>query len=216
MLQKESESETTLIYYYCSYADPRSLLKTQILGNILKQLLLKGLLSEQVECEMLEAFKKTGRNLTDDVLNRHIFSAVERCQDLSIVLDGLDECDSTTTRSLLDVLSRLMECTSDRTRVLLTCREESQVMEAVRDWSKIRLGETVLADDMRSFIASSVRSKIDKGELRITDPALEIEVVDKLADKAHGMSEYHSTLHLARANCRQVLMDSFPAYRSLC
>ncbi len=177
----------TLIYYYCSYADPRSLLKPQILGNLLKQLVLKGALSEQAERELLDAYVKSGRTPTAEVLIRYILSAIEGCEDLYLVFDGLDECNNDNLRDMLDLLLRITKCERGRAHVLVTCREESQVIKLVKNWHHIHLSETVLSDDMRGFIASSVRSKIDNGELKIIDSPLEKEVVEKLAEKAHGM-----------------------------
>ena len=186
MMRRETESEMTLIYYYCSYADPRSLLPSTILGNLLKQFFSKGVVSKEVERELLDAFIKSGRNPTDDVLIKHILSAVERCKKFYIIFDGLDECANDVADRMLDLLLRLTNNNADGAHVLITCREESPVMKAVQNWHRVHLGESVLERDMRSFIASSIRSAIEKGELKVTDSALEEEIVQRLAEKAHG------------------------------
>ena len=189
MLLDGTSSSNLLVYYYCSHTDQRSLTTSQILGNILRQLILKGTVSEEAECEMLSAFVKSGRNPEDNKLVQEIQSAVDRCHGLHIIFDGLDECSGKTLRCISDLLIRLTECAPLGARVLITCREESQILESVQSWPCLKLDEAALMNDIRSFVGSSVRSKIEKGELRIPDPSLENEVVSTLTEKAQGMFE---------------------------
>ena len=170
MLLKEEASGIPLVYYYCSYADPRSLTKSQILGNLLRQLLLKDAVSEEAERGLLSEFLKNERNPADNKLVQEIRSALERGCGLYIIFDGLDECNDETLRYISDFLIRLTECTSVGARAFMTCREESQVLESLRAWPQLQLNEVVSVNDIRSFVASSIRSRIEKRELKITDP----------------------------------------------
>ena len=146
-------------------------------------------MSEDAERGLLDTFVKSGRNPSDQALTEYILSAAGRSQNFYVIFDGLDECTNDISRYISDLLLQLINIKSYNMHVLVTCRQESYVMNAIQKWDQIRLGEAVLEDDMRSFITSSVRSRVQKGDLKITDPVLEEKVVQKLADKAHGMSE---------------------------
>ena len=191
MVSEERTSSIYLVYFYCSYADPRSLTKSQILGNLLRQLILKGAVSEEAERGLLTDFLKNERNPEDNRLIQEIWSTIESRRGLYIIFDGLDECNDETIRFVLDFLSRLTKCRPVGARVFVTCREESQVLEFVQSWPQLQLDENALVNDIQSFAASSVRSRIEKGELKIADPSLENEIVTTLAEKAHGMLVLH-------------------------
>ncbi len=182
------------------------------------QLLLKGLISDDAERGLLDTFVKSGRNPSDQAIIEQILSAADRSENFYVIFDGLDECNNHTSRQILNFLLQLTNIESNHLHVLMTCREESHLMDAIPAWNQIRLGEAVLQDDMQSFITSSVRSSIEKGDLKIADAVLEEKVVQKLADKAHGMSEiFHLDFGIDTMLTRvQVSMDSFSTHRSLC
>lgn len=183
----EKQSGKLLVYFYCSFADPRSLVKSQILGNLLRQLIHKGAVSQKAEKELIDSFVRDGRSPDDEKLVQELRSAAGRSGGLYIVFDGLDECKAETFRTVADLLIELTDDTSLGVRVLLTCRQQSHTMGLIHDWPQIRLDERSCMDDIQAFVASSVRARIEEGEMKISTPSLEHEVVTTLVKKSHGM-----------------------------
>lgn len=135
----------------------------------------------------MSSFGADGRSPEDEKLIQEVRIAAGRSERLYIVLDGLDECKEETLRGIMDLLIDLVKNTSLGVRVLLTCREESHIEKSIHDWPRIKLDEQASGDDIKAFVASSVRHRIDKGEMKISNLSLENEVITTLADKAHGM-----------------------------
>ena len=183
-----------IIYYYCDYADVRTLHTEHIFEAILKQLLIKALVPEDVECQLKQSFVDEVRTAGTKQLQENICSAIAACSRICIIVDGLDECEKAATREVIALLEYLLTLDITIIKVLVSCREDDQILTSLDAYPRIQLSESMLATDIEAFIMGSVRSKIHDRELRVNDPTLEHEIVSELVTKAHGMSVPHALI----------------------
>lgn len=72
-------------------------------------------------------------------------------------------------------------------KLFIFCREEDRISRALRGYLYIHFTAAASESDMNSFITGSVRSRIEKGKLRVRNADLEQDIVLGLMEKANGM-----------------------------
>ena len=176
-----------VIYYYCDYADQRSLQLDCILGSLLKQLYLYRQIPETVESQLLQLFAARSQSSPDIALVNIFCSSVAILSDLYIIFDGLDECDKAVWRTMLRLFKQLAAIRQTNVKVFMTCVEEGSVAHSLNGFAKVQLSPSVTSADIKAFVQSSVRLKIEDGELKIRNPSLEQDIVSELVLKANGL-----------------------------
>ena len=179
--------EATTVYYYCDYADHRSLQTNRILGTLLKQLIPEDGIPAELEPKFLKAYKEGTRTPETTDLMELIFSLMQRQPMVYIVLDGLDECERSARQDILSFLERLSTLAGASVRTFVSCRDEDQLLRSLNSYSRIRLTAAALETDIKSFVEGSVRARIVSGQLTIKNPELEHQIVRELVQKSHGM-----------------------------
>ncbi|KAL8685829.1 MAG: hypothetical protein Q9224_005653, partial [Gallowayella concinna] len=104
-----------------------------------------------------------------------------------VIIDGLDECDKSTSRQISSLLIKLQSLDTPIVKTFISCRQEDQMLQNLTGVPTIQMSPSILKDDIRIFVAASVRSRVASDELRIRNPDLEKEITDELVSKAHGM-----------------------------
>lgn len=180
-------SASDVIYYYCDYADQRSLLFDRILGSLLKQLFLKGQIPEHVESKLLQLFSLGSQSPPDIALANILCSSVALLDDIYIIFDGLDECDKAVSRAVLKTFKQLAASRPTNVKVLVTCVVEGSIAHELNDFAYVLLSPSATSADIKAFVDSSVRLKIDSGELKIRNPRLGQDIISELVLKANGL-----------------------------
>ena len=176
-----------MVYYYCDYADSRTLQAKHLFEAIVKQLIIQCLVPTEVERELRQSVIDEARFPGEALLRRSILSAVEAFRGLHVIIDGLDECEKEARRDSIALIKALLVHDKAAVKVFVSCREDEHILRSLDVHPCIQLSETMMATDINAFITGTVRSKVKSGELRINNPALEDEVVAELVTKAHGM-----------------------------
>ena len=176
-----------IIYYYCDYADQRSLQLDYILGSLLKQLYLNRQIPEIVESQLLQVFAAGSQSSPETALVNIFCSSVAILSDLYIIFDGLDECDKAVWRTMLKVFKQLAAVRPTNVKVFMTCVEEGSVAHSLNGFTQIQLSPSVTFADIKAFVESSVRLKIEDGELKIRNRSLEQDIISELVSKANGL-----------------------------
>ena len=178
---------SSVIYYYCDYADQRSLQLDCILGSLLKQLYLNRQIPEIVESQLSQIFAARSQSSPETALVNIFCSSVAILSDLYIIFDGLDECDKAVWRTMLKVFKQLAAVRPTNVKVFMTCVEEGSVAHSLHGCTKVQLSPSVMSADIKAFVQSSVRLKIEDGELKIRSPSLEHDIISELFWKANGL-----------------------------
>lgn len=176
-----------VIYYYCDYADQRTLQLDRILGSLLKQLLLKHQIPEHLESQLRRIYSGGTRSPDESLLSNVFFSMIALCSSIFIVFDGAGECEKSVWQRTLKLFDQLATIKNCNVKIFLTCVEEGPVAHRLQKAPCIQLSPATTAGDIKVFVTSSVRSRIEDGDLRIHDPKLEQDIVSELTARANGM-----------------------------
>ena len=175
------------MYYYCDYADQRTLQTDRILGTILKRLLPDDAIPKEVMQQILQAYRNGQRTPGSHEIVNIVCTLMQKHPVAYVVLDGLDECEKQPRQDILNFLNQLATFEKVSIHTLVTCRDEDQLLRSVSSYPRIQLTAVALGSDIELFVKGSVRSRIDFGQLTMKDPDLEHQIVQELVDKAHGM-----------------------------
>ena len=178
---------TQVVYYYCDYADQRTLQTDRIIGTLLKQFFISGHIPEEIEAQIPLGCVEGGQSLSMNELMDLVVLAVKLSSPTFVVLDGLDECEKEPRLQMTGFLNRLSGLCTAVVKTLVLCREEDQLLRSLQRTPCIRITPSALEGDIKSFVTGSVKSRVQSRELRLRNPSLELEIVSELVSKAHGM-----------------------------
>ena len=182
-----TSSQATILYYYCDYADQRTLQTDRIFGTLLKQLLPRSQIPKDIEPQLLRAYGDGQRTPGTHEIGDLVCSLIQLHPLAYIILDGLDECEKQPRQDILDFLKRLPTLGKTSVCTFISCRDEDQLLRSLNSYPRIQLTGVALEADIKSFVEGSVRSRIESGQLKIRDPDLEHQISRELVNKAHGM-----------------------------
>lgn len=176
-----------VVYFYCDYADHRTLDTCNILGTILLQLLRTKPIPEPIMAMIRRSYEEGLRTPETKELIAIICAAVEIFSRIFIIIDGLDECKKNVWQDVLVLIKDLIQKRTPCVKVFVSCREEDQILQGFSRYSHIQISTEVVSRDIIAFIQGTVRSRLDSGDLKILNPALEKDISNKLEAKAQGM-----------------------------
>lgn len=179
--------KTTVVYYYCDSSDSRSLELQNILGTMIRQLLEKIIISETLEQQIEKYFQPLARVATEKELCTLLLDATQNYSTVYVLIDGLDECKRKDLDKILPMLSQLLRSMRPLIKIALFSREESMIANALKNYPRVRVSSDKISLDLSTFIKEAVESKIESGQLCISEPQLKNEVIDALINGAQGM-----------------------------
>ena len=182
-----SSTNIRVVYYYCDFADQRTLQIDRILGTVLKQLLPEDQFPKEIEPQVLKAYGHGQRTPGTQEIGDLFCSLLQLHPPAYVVLDGLDECERQPRQEVLNILKRVSALKNASVRTFISCRDEDELLRSLRLYPRIQLTAEALGGDIKFFVEGSVRSRIESGQLRIQIPELEYHIVRELVKKAHGM-----------------------------
>ena len=118
------EEETAIAMFYCDFRDQQGQTTTNIVGAILKQLLVRGEVLEQVRKAFQKAKREVGgRGLRLPDMVEMLKQAVAILPQVFICIDALDECPPKHVPELLRSIKDILRG-SPRARIFLTGRPQ--------------------------------------------------------------------------------------------
>lgn len=183
----QSAPASEAIYYYCDYADQRTLQLDRIFGSLLKQLFINHGIPEHMETQILRVYAGGTRSPAENALSEIFCSIVMSHPEIYIVFDGLDECEKPVWQAMLNVFKTLIGIAQANIKIFISCVEEGYISHHLTNFACVQISSAATNEDIRAFVTASVRSKIDNGDLRIRNPKLEQEIVSELHSRANGM-----------------------------
>ena len=180
--QKTADPEIGLAYVYCDYRDQSQQTTVNLVGGLLKQLLVA---LPDFPDDILNIYKQKcekeqkSLELSDAVIMfRSICKAFKRTY---ICLDALDECK--------DVIQLLRSLQDSASSVLFFMTGRNHILTTVQRHFKEALTLPIVAseDDTKAYIKAMVNeNRIQEPE--IMDYKLEKEITEKIVASAKGMS----------------------------
>lgn len=178
---------SNIVYYYCDYGDQRTLRLDRILGSLLKQIYHNHQIPEHLELQLFQIYAGGTRSPAEKALGDLFCSSVASRSTMYIVFDGIDECEKTVWQEMLKMFKHLATLRQCKIKVFVTCVEEGPVAHQLHDAPRVHISPTITNEDVKVFVASSVRSRIECGDLRIRNADLEQEIISELVLRAKGM-----------------------------
>jgi len=104
--------------------------------------------------------------------------------DVLIVIDALDEC-GTNRSHIVELLASLHTGNETKIKTLFTSRQETDIEVHLDSYEKVSIAAT--SSDLRLYVASEIDNRTRKKALRVRNPELKKEIMDRLIDGAQGM-----------------------------
>ena len=182
------DSNVPVVYFFCRYDITESLQARTIIGSIARQLL------ERMQSQCLNSDLAMRDFLDKNKLGDYetIFLLLQRvlASDLKayIVIDGIDECEYSERRVLMEELKRLQDTFSIRLCISLRL-EPNNPLEVNTD-GLMHTTITPIPDnssEIGAFIQAELESCIESQKLVVGDPHLILEIRDILSQRSQGM-----------------------------
>ena len=186
-MEEPGEPATKAIYFYCDYADMPTLQPVNVYRALLKQLFFKGLLTEDAINTVITTVKENVHGPDEEMLTNLLYTAVQSCPGLRVIVDGLDECERSVQEAITSTLCHLVTVGDTVVRVLITSRDETHLLARLRGFGRVHISSHASRADIRSYISHSIISSLESGNLTLQNQALKDEIISRLAEKAQGM-----------------------------
>ena len=188
---------TRLAYFYCSRnnQEPARSSPEAILASLARQLQsLENDTSIPWPALTLYRSKETegfiSGNLTVEETSDLLVDLIACSSSTTLVLDALDECNRENRGILLDALQEILVKSAGVAKVLVSCREEGDLVYELRKHPGLKISSDKNSRDISAFVRTETQRLVDKGRLLRHSHAkeeLKTLIITKLIDKADGM-----------------------------
>jgi len=182
-----SDQKTIVLYYFCSFSSSTGRTRSHILKLLITQLLNR---SRDLASYVYEEYVAMGKTTSMLQLKDLIFALLQGFRITRIVVDGLDECDESDQKDIIEDLRRLAGVSPSGSicKILFVSRDISSISQHLRKMSSINLSFERTAID--SAIKSFVISKLDPVREKVLHMNLGSGLIDSISseilEKADG------------------------------
>lgn len=193
---KTAGSREALAFFYCDRNDPGNSTPEVVLRAIVKQLSCLEQDSDLLKpiVDKYENAKKAGdvsEPLDLDECRDLIIKLLPSYPQTNIVIDALDECHQGTRSRLISALTAIMETAPgmNLVKIFISSRDNDDIVLKLSKLPNIRIDSADNSGDIREFIRSEVKNRIDNRELLRGNVSsdLRAHVIDTLIQGADGM-----------------------------
>jgi hypothetical protein len=200
---RTSDSEHAVAFFYCDYKNPASQDPLKILGCIASHIARQN---ESCLEKLREYYKichpdgNLPRMPDKSRLRSLILDMASEFTNVSILVDGLDECNETT----VEVVEMLAGLGGPNLRTLFLSRAEQHIREILTDYTQISIAAR--NSDLKLYVASEIEIRTRNKRLQLKSDQLKEHILDKLVNDADGMyviftSRAESNPTIVASNC---------------
>lgn len=186
-LQSEDTKAVIVCYYFdVNGRDGRDV--SQMLRSLIFQLCSKHPAAREVLQTLYVQCDKGARQPTTRQLSEEFASMLNLIDEVSVVIDGLDECSSPD--DIVSWLKDLERVDWPSLHLLVTSRKQGLLSTAIDDWPKRNQLHAVRTDEVGKDIASYIHARIFESKEFAkwnTHEGLQEQVKDAVLQKANGM-----------------------------
>ena len=186
------EEEIAIAMFYCDFRDQQKQTAINIIGTILKQLVVRGEVPEHVRAAFRKAKNEVGgRRLRLPDMIRVLKQAIAIFPQVFICIDALDECLPKHLLELLASLKGILE-ESPRTRIFVTGRPQVEV-EIARHFTTSAVPISPKTHDIKRYL----ENKLEKDtEHYAMSAGLRAEILRIIPERVSEMCVGESKIHL--------------------
>jgi Cdc6-like AAA superfamily ATPase len=178
----------SVVYFFCRYDDLQSLSPRTIIGSIARQIIshLKLDISKVISGLQLEVM---GTDEVFDTLQKILSTEASEPQKLSIVLDGVDECNETDGKAVLKYFNRLINSGNNVYHIFLSSRPDVThwVSKILPPRFTLSMSASGCRDEMAPYIDYALKASLEDGRLSIGNSDIITKIRDTLLSNSHGM-----------------------------
>ncbi|KAK7967901.1 uncharacterized protein PG986_002178, partial [Apiospora aurea] len=173
-------------YFFCDYKNER----THRIDTILRVLVYQLAIQKEEAYTKLEqhyhAHHSRGLPKTPSVtsLSGLLQEMARLFSHVFLTVDGIDEC-GTRADEVLEALTAIMEATDNISMALLS-RDEDNIRDCLEDVC-VPVEIAAHKEDISEYVRAELGDRIRRRKLRLDDPELKEEIIDKLVEGAKGM-----------------------------
>lgn len=189
---RRNRTSQSLLYFYFDFNDTSKQNLDMMLRSFISQLYNK---CENVRSCLDTLYSSCSQGISQpslESLRRAFQDMLHKAEDVWIVIDALDECQTRRGHSGGGVLSWIqsLQDSQKKLHLLLTSRPEQDINASIRGWARDQDILSIQGDLVRGDIDAYIRARVkDNGEFRRwhTRPDIQAEIEAALIEKADGM-----------------------------
>ena len=178
--------ELGFAFFYCDYKDAATQQLSNILGSLIKQLVLQ----KEAAFDLLTIFHESYlqpsgsyRSPNPESMLRILHQITDLFSLMTVLIDGLDEI----TSNRLDAINVIQRIQQDhrRVRALYASRREADIEQSLGEYEQVSI--VARSSDLELYVASEIDTRTRKRQLNIKDPDLKEQIMKRLIHGADGM-----------------------------
>ncbi|PQE18876.1 P-loop containing nucleoside triphosphate hydrolase protein [Rutstroemia sp. NJR-2017a BVV2] len=185
------KQNVALAYYYCDYADKRTLTSAGVFSCIAQQLLRqKGVLSKRLMGILETMFPNEAASASLDDIVTLLTVVIDEFKSVILFVDGTDELPESDRNTTFQNLRKVVEVTASPIKLFVSGRADisylfpqSEKLAVV----KVSIRKDSITSDINSYLRHSISELIQSGDLVIGNPSLEEDIFSALSAGAQGM-----------------------------
>ncbi|TGO49665.1 hypothetical protein BCON_0204g00190 [Botryotinia convoluta] len=184
-------AETAISYYYCDYADKRTLSPSGLFSFISQELFrsmakIPDALMNILEAEYPDETSSPGLDQTVALL----IKAIDELPTVAIFVDGLDELPESDRRLTFSILRRILNEVTSPVKLFVSSREDiTYLFQTSSDLTtfKVHLQTKSVSPDIEAYVRHAIDELFTSGDLVLGNLALKEDIFNVLRDGAKGM-----------------------------
>ena len=183
-------------YFYCSRssAEPERSDPAAILASIVRQLSCIQPGFSPLPPSVIQLYEKKGQGFNstgpqpEDSLNL-ILEMIENYEITTIIIDALDECDTTQRQFLLDAVDDILHKSAGLVKVLVSSRNDQDIVCTLQDYPSLDISDRNTAD-IETFVQLETQRLVQKRQLlrhSLAKEEMTCFVIDQVSQGADGM-----------------------------
>ena len=186
--ERSHDYQTPLAFVYCDSRERDSSTASLLVASLLKQFCATATeIPRAVRIEYEKSLAEGTTNLTWAAVKdmfKEMLQTMSR--QLTIVFDGLDECDDPS--SICDWFDECLLQTNAAVRFFVTTRSENALVKPrMQKFAKTLLSEELLKSDITGYIKAEVERLVQMGTLKLGALLTKQDIIETLIRKAEGM-----------------------------
>lgn len=185
----ESASKTATAYYYCDYADKRTLEPINIFGTLSWALLQHIEIPDEIERLIIASYNEGMRIPEAEEVLQILEASMAAHSHVVFIVDGLDETSEKDQIMIQKNLQSLFKDYSGVLRLFISCREDvtSLIASPSSQSYKVQIRAAAISDDIAGYVSHSIDSLLATNDLVLRNQDLKKEIIKALVDGAKGM-----------------------------
>ncbi|THV63542.1 hypothetical protein D6D28_10596, partial [Aureobasidium pullulans] len=187
-LQRDCVISGNIVYFYFTFSDEHKQSLQDMVSSLVSQIYSIHKETRQPLDALYQSHKEGDRQPSLDSLSRTLNEMISQMDEVTIVLEALDE--SRTRNELLLWLKGIRETQDINLRLLATSRKEEDIYSHIGKWCStdemLAIPHDAMDRDIQAYVHTSIQTdrRFDRWEFR---PDVQEEIETKLMEKAGGM-----------------------------